>query len=453
MNKIQIDTTLEAIRAALEAGRLQDAIDALTRMHPADRADAFETLDDKQQAAIMPRLDVPVAADLLEELEDEEAADAAEILSTDRLADVLDEMEPDEAADVLGDLPPERAALALAEMQDADDVRPLLGHSDKTAGGLMTTDYIALRRRATVAQAIEFLRQVELDGDVPYYLYVVDRDRRLVGIVGLRELVIHSPETCIEAIMNPNVIQVHTGADQEDVAQTMSKYDLPALPVVDSSGILQGVITHDDIIDVLEDEATEDALHMGGVEAGPISDKPYWSQRIVEIVRSRFPWLLILFLTATLTGAVMRHYENHLQTVVALSFFIPLLIGTGGNAGSQTVTTVIRALALREVRRGDALRVLAREFQSGALLGLLLGMVAFGQVLLLGHDTAMATVVAAAVLCICIWANAVASLIPILADAVGIDPSVMSAPLISTLVDATGLIIYFTVAAAVLAEI
>ncbi len=453
MNKIQIDTTLAEIRAALEAGQLQNAIEALTRMHPADRADAFENLDDDDQAAILPQLDIPVAADLLEELEDEEAADAAQVLSTDRLADVLDEMEPDEAADVLGDLPPERAAQALAEMQDAGEVRPLLGHPDETAGGLMTTWYIALRCRTTAAQAIEFLRHAELENGKSYYLYVIDRERRLVGVVGLRDLVIASPDTTMESIMNPNVVHAYTGDDQEKVAQTMARYDLTALPVVDADNVLQGVITHDDVIDVLEDEATEDVLHMGGVEAGPLSDRPYWSQRIIDVVRSRFVWLLVLFLAGTITGAVMRHYQYELETVVALSFFIPLLIGTGGNAGSQTVTTVIRALALQEVRRRDVFKVLVRELQAGALLGLLLGAVAFAYALLSGVHTEMAIAVAVAVLGICLWANTVASLIPLVADIVGVDPTVMSAPLISTLVDATGLIIYFTVATLVLVEI
>lgn len=453
MDETQIDAILEQIRAALKTGRMQDALDTLIKLHPADRADAFADLDDEHQATLLSRLDIPTTADLLEELEDEEAADVAESLLPEHLADVLDEMEPDEAADILGDLPPEHAAQALAHMEEADDVIPLLGHPDETAGGLMTTDYIALRRRTTAAQAIEFMRKTELDGERPYYLYVVDRDCHLVGVVGLRDLILAEPDTPVEAFMNPQVIHAHTGDDQEDVARQMARYDLAALPVVDEGGVLRGVITHDDVVDVLEDEATEDVLHLGGIEVGPLSDKPYWSQGVVEVVRSRFVWLLILFLTETLTGSVLRHYEYELQAVVSLSFFIPLLIGTGGNAGSQTVTTVIRALALDEVRRRDALKVLVRELMSGLLLGTLLGIVAFFRTLLWGVHTDMALVVATAILGICVWANTVGSLIPILADSIGIDPTVMSAPLISTLVDATGLVIYFSVAALLLSEI
>jgi magnesium transporter len=453
MEKDRIEATLESIREALEGSRIDDALAALLRLRPADRADAFSDLDDNDQAALLPRLGIPVAADLLEDLEDDEAAEVAESLPTPVLADVLDEMEPDEAADVLGDLPPERRAQALAEMEDAEDVVPLLGHPDETAGGLMTTAFIQVRRFTTAAQAIEFLRQVGPEEETPNTLYAVNRDGILIGVVGLRELLLAQAEAPIESIMKRDLISVPAGADQEEAARLMIRYDLTALPVVDEAGKLLGVITHDDVIQVLEEEATEDVLHLGAVESGPLIDKPYWSQRIGEVVRARFFWLLGLFVAETLTGTVLRHFSRELDAVVSLSFFIPLLIGTGGNAGSQTVTTVIRALALKEVHRNDALRVLRRELTTATVLGTLLGAVAFGRVLLWGLEVEMAFVVAIAILAICVWANTVGCLVPILADALGIDPTVMSAPLITTLVDATGLLIYLSVAALVLSEI
>jgi magnesium transporter len=453
MEQPEIDRTLNLVRAALEAGRIQDAIAALSSLHPADRAEAFSDLTDSDRAAILPSLDIPATADLLEELEDDEAADLAETLPPARLADVLDEMEPDEAADILGDLPPSQAAQALAAMEDPDEVIPLLHHPDESAGGLMTTSFIALRRHTTAAQAIEFIRQLGPDAETPYYLYVVDRNEHLIGVVGLRGLLTAHPDAEAESFMGREVISVATSQDQEEVARTMSRYGLAAIPVINTEGRLEGVITHDDIVEVLEEEATEDVLHLGAIEAGPIIDRPYWSQHLVEVVRSRFFWLLGLFAAETLTGTVLRHYQGELEAVVSLSFFIPLLIGTGGNAGSQTVTTVIRALALKEVRRRDVVHVLLRELTAGTLLGMLLGAVAFGRVLLWGISTNLAVVVAITILMICIWANTVGSLIPILADAVGIDPTVMSAPLISTLVDATGLVIYFSVAAMVLQEL
>ena len=453
MEQVQIDTTLETIRSALEGGRVEEAIAALIRLRPPDRAEAFADLDDDDQATLLPRLDIPATADLLEELESEEALDAAETLPSERLADVLDEMDPDEAADILGDLPPDRAAAALAQMEDADEVLPLLGHPDETAGGLMTTDYIALRRHTTAAQAIQFLRETMGPTTRPYYLYVVDRNKRLLGVVGLRELVVAPPQAVAESIMSRDLVSVTAGTDQEEVARTLAHYGLTALPVVDDDGVLQGVVTHDDVIDVLEQETTEDVLHLGGIESGPISDKPYWTQRIPEIVRSRFVWLLGLFAAETLTGTVLRHFHDELAAVITLSYFIPLIIGTGGNAGSQTVTSVIRALALKEVRRRDVMRVLWREVRTSLALGLLLGMVAFGRVMLWGVGWHIAIIVALTILAVCMWANVVGSLIPIAADTLGIDPTVMSAPLIATLVDATGLLIYMTVAGFILTEI
>jgi magnesium transporter len=252
----QIEITLEEIRSALEMGQIQEAIEALIKLHPVDRADAFSDLDDKDQAVILPELDIPSTADLLEQLEDEEAAYVANALPTELLADILDEMEPDEAADVLGDLPPNRAAEALAEMEEAEDVIPLLGHPDETAGGLMTTSYIAVRPRSTAAQAIDFLRQVEPDEETPYYIYVIDKDKKLVGIIGLRELIVSDPNDEVQSFMDSEVISATTSDDQEEVARLMARYDLAAMPVIDEMGLLQGVITHDDVLDVVEDEAT-----------------------------------------------------------------------------------------------------------------------------------------------------------------------------------------------------
>jgi magnesium transporter len=338
-------------------------------------------------------------------------------------------------------------------MEEAEEVIPLLSHPDETAGGLMTTSYVALRRRTTAGQAIEFLRQVSPESETPYYLYVVDRAGVLIGIVGLRDLIVADPASPVEDFMEPEVSYVEAGIDQEDAARMMARYDLAALPVVNEDGVLQGVITHDDVIDVLEEEATEDVLNLAGIEASAISNRSYWSLRIIEIVRARFLWLLVLFVGQTLTTSVLRLFEAEMQGAISLAFFVPLLIGTGGNAGAQTVTTVIRAIALNEVRTKDFLRVLGREIRTGALLGMLLAVVAFGWVLLSGLDTPLAAVVSITVFAITLWANLVGSMIPILASRLGVDPTVMSAPLISTLVDATGLLIYFSVAIYVLGRL
>jgi len=448
-----IEGAIEKIRTALDRNQVDEAVAILMNFHPVDRADIFNELSDDERDLLLTRLDTASTADLLEEMEDEEAVDTVEDMPAARLADLLDEMEPDEAADLLGNLSPEQASQVLAEMEDADEVIPLLGYPEETAGGRMTTSYLALKPRTTAEQAIQFLREVHPSVEVPYYLFVISREKALVGVVGLRELVTVSPETMVETIMNPEVIYVGADTDQEEVANLMSKYNLAALPVVNDERHLLGVVTRDDVMEVLEDETTEDILHMGAIETGPLVDKPYWSQRIVDMVRSRFFWLLSLFVAETLTGTVLRHYEGELKAVVSLSFFVPLLIGTGGNAGSQTVSTVIRALALKEIRTADAVRVLWREARTGIFLGLLVGLVAFGRSLLWGVGINLAITVAVTVLAICTWATTVASLIPILAARVGIDPTVVSAPLMATLIDATGLVIYFSLAAMILPQL
>jgi magnesium transporter len=443
----------ERIQSALDEQRLPDALAILLDLHPVDQAELFNLLDEEAQAYLFSQLDAPATADLLEELEDDEVLEAVEALTTQQLADVLDEMEPDEAADLLGDLPAGQVSEILAQMEDADEVVPLLGYPDETAGGLMTTWFIALRRHTTAEQAIRFLRQVSPDMDVPYYLYVVDREKRLIGIVGLRELVVSAPGSLMEAIMEPEVIYVTVGMDQEEVARKMARYDLAHMPVVDDQNRLLGVITHDDLVDVLEDEATEDFLRLGAVESGPLEDRPYWSQRIYDLVRSRFVWLLVLFVAETFTGIVLRHYQTQLETVVALSFFIPLLIGTGGNAGSQTVATVIRALALQEVRPKDAMRVWWREARVGILLGILIGVAGYFRALVWGVSPEMALTVGITVAVICTWATTVAALVPIIASALRMDPTIISGPLMTTLIDGTGLIIYFSLAALILPQL
>lgn len=448
-----VEVNLERIRSALESQRLEDALALLRNMHPADQAEIFNNLGNDEQSLLLSRLDIQATADILEELEDHDVLDAIESIGSERLADLLDEMEPDEAADLIGDLPPEQVSEILAQMEDLEEVLPLLWHPDETAGGLMTTWFIALRRHTSAEQAINFLREVGPEMEVPYNLYVVDREKRLVGIVGLRELVIAGPTTKMDAIMVPDVHYVTVGTDQEQVAHIMARYDLATLPVVDDYRRLVGVITHDDLVDVLEDEATEDILRLGAIESGPIIDKPYWAQKITDVVRSRFVWLLILFGAATFTGTVLRHFQGELEQVVALSFFVPLLIGTGGNAGFQTVSTVIRALALREVRSRDVLRVWWREARAGLILGIMLGILGYIWAMVWGVDADIALTVGLTVSAICLWATTVAALIPIGAHALNIDPTVVSGPMMSTLIDGTGLIIYFTLAALILKQL
>jgi magnesium transporter len=271
----------------------------------------------------------------------------------------------------------------------------------------------------------------------------VDGQEKLVGVVSMRQLIVADPNTLLADIMEPQVISVPAGTDQEECARIMKRYDLLALPVVNGNNRLLGVITIDDVVDVLEEEATEDIQRLGGAQ--PL-DQPYLTTRISLVTRKRIGWLLLLFLTESLTGTVLRHFEGELQSVVALAFFVPLLIGTGGNAGSQTTSTIIRALAVGDIDLGDALRSFWHELRVGILLGVGMAAIAYLRALTWGSDQGLALTVSLAIFTIVIWANALGAMLPILAARLKIDPTVVSGPVMSTLVDATGLFIYFTVA-------
>jgi len=272
---------------------------------------------------------------------------------------------------------------------------------------------------------------------------VVDRNGILVGVVNLRQLIVSDPQVLMSEIMDSDVISVVAGTDQEEVARLMSRYDLLALPVVDATGVLVGVINFDDVLDVLEEEVTEDIQRLGGAQ--PL-DEPYLRTGALTVARKRIGWLMLLFLTESLTGTVLRHFQDELQAVVALAFFVPLLIGTGGNAGSQTTSTLIRALAVRDIRVGDTLRALWHEIRVGVMMGLGMAAIAYLRALLWGSGPPLALTVSLAILTIVVWANALGAVLPMIAAKVGIDPTIVSGPVMSTLVDATGLFLYFTIA-------
>ncbi len=442
MEEQLIESTLEEIRTALKAGRIGDAIAALTRLHPADRADAFEELDGDAQSTILPRLDIPATADLLEELEDEEAADVAQYMSTERLADVLDEMEPDEAADVLGDLPPETAALALAEMDDAEEVIPLLGHPDETAGGLMTTWLVTLRPEETAAEAIDKLRHAELEEDGPYYLYVIDDADSLVGVVGLRDLVIADPKTSITKIMDPEVKYATTGIDQEDVARMMAHYDLSSLPVVDDDGRLLGVITVDDVVDVLEEEATEDIYRLAHLSDADLSiDSP-----VSLSVRRRLPWLFLNTLTAMFAAWVISNFEGIFEQVAVLAVFQGVVAGMGGNAATQSLALSVRAIALGEIALKDIWRTIAKEVLTGIIQGVSVGIVVgFGVYLWRGNPW-LGLILALALFANMLVAVIVGTMIPIILKALRQDPALASAVLVTAVTDSVGFAIFLGLA-------
>lgn len=450
MQEATLPLIAEIERLVAVNGMNREALrELLETIHPADIAEVLDELSDGARLAVFNLLSTEVASEVLDETDPEITRFIFEELPDERLADLLEELPMDDAARLLADLPPETAEglIELMQPEDAAEVRDLLSYEENTAGRLMTDKFIRLRSTWTVAETLNYLRHLDPETETIAYLYVVDHRDRLVGVVPLRSLVTAQPTQTIEEIMTPRVVSVTVDTDQEELAETVAKYDFSAIPVVDLEGHLVGIVTVDDVVDILEAEATEDIQRLGGSE--PL-DQPYFTLPIPTLARKRIGWLLLLFIAETFTGSVLRIFEKELDAVVALSFFIPLLIGTGGNAGSQTVSTIIRALAVGEVIWRDALRVLVREVSAGLMVGTFLGIVGFGRALLWGTGAPLALVVALTLPVIVVWANTIGSLVPIAAEKVGIDPTVVSAPLITTMVDATGLAIYFLIAKIVL---
>ncbi|MEO6725407.1 MAG: magnesium transporter [Blastocatellia bacterium] len=380
---------------------------------------------------------------ILEKLEPARAAQILEGLSADERTDVVQQM----------GLTERRRVLAKVSNEVKAELEHLLSYAEHTAGGIMTTEFVHLDPAMSVGDALKHIRSVAREKESIYACYVLDpANGRLLGSVSLRDLVMAEVAQALSVVMRRKPVTVHTGEDQESVAHKIAKYNLLAVPVLDKDESVVGFVTVDDVVDVLIEEQTEDILKMAGVEAGAL-DRPYFDNPIFRVVRKRIVWLLFLFVAGTLTSKVLHSFENELATVVALTFFVPLLIGTGGNAGAQTVMTVIRSLSLGEIGVKHAWRVALREGTTGMLVGVLLGFVAFGQAYWVTQDWHLALTIGTTILAICVWSTTVGAIIPIAAHRFGVDPAVLSAPLITTLVDATGLLIYLTIAKIILTQI
>jgi magnesium transporter len=442
-----IEALEQRVLRAIEADDL-DAVRALLNgRHPADVAEVIDRLNDADQVRVFRLLSPATAAEVLDETSSDATRELLEQLPPDEAGDLLDRLPMDDVVEILTEDVPERQQALLAEMEpsDAAEVRSLLQYAPQTAGRLMTEKFVRVQPEMTAAETIALLRRIDPEVETLNDLFVLGADRRLLGVVPLRAVITSSPERRLDEMMNSQFVTVTPNVDQEEVARMVSRYDLLALPVTTADGRMLGIVTVDDVVDVLVEEGTEDVLRFGGVE-GAGSDLPYFAVPVLKRIRQRVVWLLLLFLAGTLTSSVVRLFEDELAAVIVLSSFIPLLIGTGGNTGAQTVSTVIRGLALGEIRLRDTWRVVVRELGNGLLLGLLLGAIAFVWAYTWGHGIAIAAVVALSIVAICTWANTIGSLVPLVARKVGIDPATVSAPLITTLVDATGLALYLMIA-------
>ncbi|MCF4969126.1 magnesium transporter [Nostoc sp. CMAA1605] len=444
------DLVRTQLRMLLEAGDLQAAKSILIPVQPADIAEAIEGLPEAMHALafrllskseaieVYEYLDYSVQERLIEELKSQEVRDIVDQMSSDDRARLFDELPAKVVNRLLEQLSPvERQATAL-----------LLGYESGTAGRIMTLEFIALKDNFTVSQALERIRSLANASEMIYYLYVTDAARSLTGIVSLRELVTSQPEQMIGDIMTRDVISIHTDTDQEEVARLIQRYDFLAVPVVDKEERLVGIVTVDDVIDILQQETTEDIYAVGGGVQS--SGDNYFQMDLMQVARKRVLWLFVLLITNTVTGTIIKSQEDILTKVVTLTAFIPLLTGTGGNVGAQSSTVVIRGMNTDEIRSLGTLQVIGREAIAGALLGVMLGSIATIWAYFLQGRLEVAIAVGSSLVAISVLASVSGSALPFLFRFLRLDPALMSAPFITTAVDVLGVLIYFNLARVIL---
>jgi magnesium transporter len=437
---------VEEIAGQLQLGIEQRDRESVLRVaadvRPSVWADVLPRLRRRDVMALVEWLGDDDVATMIQELPPVEAATILADLTEAQAAAVVGRMNPDDAADLLDALPPLEADAILVRMAatDAAELRDLAAYPPDSAGGIMTPAFVAVADDASAAEAIAAIRRLADEAEMVGYVYVVDSEERLVGVLSLRQLVLSPDRTPVVDLLAPSTVSVTVDADQELAARLLTDHNLLAIPVVDDGNRLLGIITEDDVADVLAAEATEDIERLGGSQPLQV---PYRLAGVVLLFRKRLGWLLLLFVAEAYTGTVLRNFEDELTAVVALSFFIPLLIGTGGNVGSQTVTLIVRSMAIEEVRLRDIGWIVFKELRVGVLLGVVIAVVAYGRAAILGVEGEIGIVVALTILAVCAWSATIAAALPLLLRQFRIDPAVVSAPLITTLVDGTGLIIYF----------
>jgi len=440
---------------------LQDAIaigpaavrEAVSEFHAEDIAELLEDLSAREAIALVRALPNETAADVVERLSPHRQVLVFNAIDTGRAVELLSEMDPDDRVDLLQELEEDDATALLAalerrEPEAAEEVRELVQYEPETAGGLMTTEFASLPPETKVWEAMEAARRFGREdmAETLYYIYVCRPSGELLGVVSLRDLILSEPGQALSEIMTENVFQVSPFDDQEKVAHAIARYDLGALPVVDQMSRMLGVVTVDDVVDVVIEEATEDAQKMGGVV--PLEDS-YFQTGWAEFVWKRGSWLVLLFAAQLLTATVIRENQDILEATVELVIFIPLIIASGGNAGSQSASLIIRAMAVGELRPRDWAKVLSRELLIGLSLGIALGLMGFARGWFAGETVApvaIATAVGASILAIVTLSTIIGSVLPLLIRRSGLDPAVSSTPFIASIVDVLGLLVYFAVA-------
>ena len=439
-----------ALMQMLENKKYASGRDILVTMNPVDVAALFADLEERQLPLLFRLLPKELAAESFVEMDPEQQELLIRSFSDNELKEILDELFVDDAADLVEEMPANvvKRILRHADPEMRKNINQILRYPENSAGSLMTTEYVSLRPNMTVEEAILRIRRQGFDKETIYTCYVT-QGRKLMGFVTVKTLLLcQDDETLIEDIMSTNVISVTTTTDQEEVAQMLSHYSFLALPVVDKENRMVGIVTFDDAMDVLEEETTEDMQIMGGMLP---SEKTYLRNSVWELFKSRIPWLMLLMVSATFTGMIITSFESALAAQVVLTAFIPMLMGTGGNSGSQSSVTVIRALSLGELRESDLPRVIWKEIRTAVICGLVLAVVCFAKIWfidreLLGNSAislSVDAVVSLALLVTVILAKLVGAILPIVAKVLHLDPAVMASPFITTIVDALSLLVYF----------
>ena len=444
------DLVRNQLQILLESGNLQEAKSILRPVQPADIAEAIEGLPEAMHALVFRLLPKTEAIEVYEYLDYSVQEHLIEELKSQDVRDIVDKMSPDDRARLFDELPAKVVNRLLEQLSptEREATAQLLGYEADTAGRIMTPELIYLKENFTVTQAIERIRSLANVSEIIYYLYVTDTARRLTGIVSLRELVVSQPEQTMGEIMTREVVFVHTDTDQEEVAKLIQRYDFLAVPVVDKEQRLVGIVTVDDVIDILQRETTEDIYALGG---GVQSDGDnYFQMSLLQVARKRVVWLFVLLITNTVTGTIIKSQEDILQQVVILTAFIPLLTGTGGNVGAQSSTVVIRGMSTDEIRSLKIWQIIGREAIAGAFLGLMLGTIATIWAYFLQGRPEVAFIVGISLVAISIIASVAGSALPFLFRALRLDPALMSAPFITTAVDVLGVLIYFNLARVIL---
>ena len=451
MSEISIDTLKTMLANLDDAKKYQSLRDVMETLPAPDLAAVFEDLPAEKLPVLFRLCPKDLAADVFAELTPATQQQLIDGLTDTELKEVVDELFVDDATDLVEEMPANVVKRILAQADPATRrmINELLKYPEDSAGGVMTTELMALRPDMTVAQAMDAIRENGFDKETINNCYVTDSSRRLVGVVSLRALVLaKNTEEPIKDLMDSNVVSVSTTTDQEDVSKLFEKYGFLAIPVVDAENRLVGIVTIDDAISILQDEASEDIAKMNAI--GP-SDKPYFKQSMWDLYKSRAPWLLFLMISATFSSLVIRGYEDALAAVTVLTAYIPMLTDAGGNAGSQSTSTIIRGMAVGEIQPHDLPRILWRESRVALLCGGTLAVCNFAKMLLFDRIAApVALVVCLTLICTILLSQLIGGILPVAAEKLHVDPAVMASPLITTIVDTTTLLVYFNIAKALL---